>query len=315
MFQVYPAYSPYRTMKKGCPVGEDVYALQTALAELDLYRGQLDGAFGPGTDAAARDAQELLRITVDGLVGGGTQQALVKRLANRARTINQLPEGLAYGQCQHESSCRLGNYSPRRADGSYDAGVSQRNSAFTPVKIGFHVEKSIELLGAHLGAYGQLFSDLDSERRAWELAAGSWNAPAYACRIGLNEGAAVPVRKPSWWPAGVTWVGPCAHGRRDGARDAGGLHGLRDGRSWSSRAGDLLADRRLGSAVSFALLDEAAGDRVADATPEGALGLAGASVGRHAATSTPEAVGASYAARQRSFWAWKFSRHQPISGR
>jgi hypothetical protein len=207
-FTRYPTYSPYRTLRRTAPmmVGADVYALQTALTEMGFDTGGTDGIFGDKTLAAVNQAQAALSITVDGLAGGGTQQALTKRLANRARTLNDLPLGLVYGQCMRESSCRLGNYSAPRADGSYDAGVTQRNTAFTAPRDGFHVEKSIELLGRHLAAYHRLFAGT-GDRRSWELAAGAWNAPAFACRMALQEGAAF-TGKPSWWPTELVWVGP-----------------------------------------------------------------------------------------------------------
>jgi peptidoglycan hydrolase-like protein with peptidoglycan-binding domain len=191
-FKPLPTYSRFRTLHRTDPMmrGYDVYALQTALVEMGLKIGGLDGVLGEKTQRAIKSAQSLLLIEVDGLCGGGTQQAITKRLANRARTINDLPPGLVFGQCMHESSCRLGMYSlPIRPDGSYDAGVAQRNSNYHDLEEAFTVEHSIELLGRNIRKHYDRFEGLKSDQRRWGLAAGAWNAPAYACWIAKNEGA------------------------------------------------------------------------------------------------------------------------------
>jgi hypothetical protein len=209
-FSSYPNYSRYRTLQLVSPNmrGYDVYALQTALKEMGYDTGGLDGIFGPASDRAVKLAQNKLSLVVDGKVGGNTQTAIVKRLANRARELNHLPKGLVFGQCMHESSCRLGNYSEARHDGSYDAGVAQRNSNFHDLADAFDVEDSIELLGRHLAAHYMLYDGVTDLRRRWELASGSWNAPAFTNWIANDEGdAVVPKSKPSWWPAELVFVG------------------------------------------------------------------------------------------------------------
>lgn len=195
MFDAYPTYDRYRTLRLTRPLqhGEDVYALQTALTALGVSPGAHDGILGERTSNAITAAQVALDITVDGLAGGGTQTALARRLTDKARTRYYLPRGLAFGQVSHESGCRVGNYSPQRQDGSYDAGVAQRNTRYTPAEEGFTVPASIDALGARLRRYFDKFAGLEARRR-WELAAGAWNAPAYACWIAREEGATdVPV--------------------------------------------------------------------------------------------------------------------------
>lgn len=190
MFDAYPTYGRYRTLRLTDPPlrGEDVYALQTALTALGFDPGAHDGILGPRTRSAIVAAQRALGVTVDGLAGGGTQTALVRALAGRASARFRLPAGLAFGQLSHESGCRVGNYSPQRQDGSYDAGVAQRNTRYTPAEEGFTVPVSIYALGARLRRYFDKFAGLEARRR-WELAAGAWNAPAYACWIAREEGA------------------------------------------------------------------------------------------------------------------------------
>ena len=195
MFNSYPTYPPYRTLRISNPLmrGEDVYALQTGLKAIGADPGLFDGILGNNTASAIRKAQQTLKVVVDGLAGGDTQTALSRHLADKARTQHSLPPGLVFGQLMHESGCRVGNYSPKRSDGNYDAGVAQRNTSFTPAKEGFTVPLSISHLGSHLRRYYDKYVGVISERRRWELAAGSWNAPAFANWIARDEGAqAVP---------------------------------------------------------------------------------------------------------------------------
>lgn len=56
--------------------GERVTALQGALADAGLYGDEIDGRFGPATEAAVRRLQEIEGLTVDGLAGPATYEAL-----------------------------------------------------------------------------------------------------------------------------------------------------------------------------------------------------------------------------------------------
>lgn len=208
MFTSIPTYDVYRTLKLADPYqrGEDVYALQTAIKGLGIAV-DTDGILGPLTSKAIKDAQTKLAITVDGLAGGGTQAALCKKEANEARSDWNLPLGLVFGQVSHESSCRVGNYSSQRSDGSFDAGAAQRNSAFYDLKDSFTVPFVIDFLGEYLSSYHRLYAGVSDSRRRWELSAGAWNAPAFAGRIATEEGASVPSSKPSWWPARIPYTG------------------------------------------------------------------------------------------------------------
>jgi peptidoglycan hydrolase-like protein with peptidoglycan-binding domain len=199
MFEDYPDYFLYRTLKLTSPrfQGEDVYALQTALVDMGMLASfdVCDGILGPQTSEAIKRAQEKLRATdavivVDGAAGGVTQTAITRLICENHRIKYKLPKGLPFGQCMHESSCRVGSYSPvHYNDIGYDAGVAQRNTIFTPAKEGFNVPASIDTLGANLRKFYDKFAGLEHERRRWELAAGSWNAPAFACFIAREEGA------------------------------------------------------------------------------------------------------------------------------
>lgn len=193
MFDTFPTYDRYRTLEMKTPAlrGEDVYALQTALNELSFGAGTPDGIYGPMTDRAVREAQQTLKLVVDGKAGGATQKALALTIASQVSTVNRgrPPYSALLGQLEHESGFRLGIYSPLRPDNTYDAGVTQRNTKFTSPQIGFDTKKSILALAEVVRDHHDLFTGVLSERRRWALAQGAWNAPAFACYIAREEGA------------------------------------------------------------------------------------------------------------------------------
>jgi len=191
MFTSYPSYQRYRTLLLTTPMmsGEDVYALQTALKAIGVDPMGFDGVLGPNTAKAIKLAQGAMWILSDGLAGPTTQIRLCDKIAVRETNMQRLPQGLLMGHLSHESSCRLGNYSPLRDDNTYDAGVAQRNTAHTEPKDGFNVPVSISALASNERKYFDKFVGLENMRRRWELAAGAWNAPAYASYIAREEGA------------------------------------------------------------------------------------------------------------------------------
>lgn len=193
MFTEFPTYGRFRTLLLTDPLlrGEDVYALQTALAGCGFDVGTADGILGKDTAAGIRRFQQAAHLTLDGKAGGATQQALALVIAGGTSLKYRLANGALRGQLEHESGFRLGNYSPIRADGSYDAGVAQRNTQHTPAREGFTVPASIDALGDVIRNHYDLFAGV-SDRRRWSLAQGAWNAPAFACWIADQEGAAVP---------------------------------------------------------------------------------------------------------------------------
>lgn len=184
MFDNYPSYSVYRTLRLSDPrmVGEDVYALQLAMNNIRDFDNPIiiDGVLGPKTSNAIFAVQRELKIIVDGLAGQGTQRAIAQRISKRVKEQIRLPIGLPYGQLAHESSFILGNYSSQREDGSYDAGIAQRNTNYTDPATGFHPVVSIQALCQNTYNSYQKYSSVTDERRRWELAVGSWNAPYFA---------------------------------------------------------------------------------------------------------------------------------------
>lgn len=192
LFDGYPTYLRYRTLKLTEPrmKGEDVFAFQTAAKALSVDPGPTDGILGPQTAAAIRGVQSKLSITVDGLAGGHTQGAICRFLA----AAYSLPRGLLLGQLAAESGHRLGNYSPEHSHSApggpyYDAGVAQRNTRYTSPREAFDVPASIAKLADVLRVHYDKYEGVPTTRRRWELATGTWNAPAYAHWIARQEGA------------------------------------------------------------------------------------------------------------------------------
>lgn len=196
MFTSYPTYPHYRALHRTSPAtrGEDVYALQTALAELGFDPQGLDGILGDNSAAAIRAFQSKhttapYYLKVDAVAGQLTQRALALECATFDDAAYRLPVGLLKGQIEHESSFWLGNYSVQYTDGSFDAGVAQRNTDITPANEGFKVPQSISVLAGNTRRHFDLFEGVKDTRRRWALAQGAWNAPAFACYIARAEGA------------------------------------------------------------------------------------------------------------------------------
>jgi lysozyme len=66
--------------------GDDVKALQTDLAKLGFYKGEIDGVFGPGTESAVRAVQNAhSNLTVDGKAGPATKAQITRMLDVRSK--------------------------------------------------------------------------------------------------------------------------------------------------------------------------------------------------------------------------------------
>lgn len=178
----------WRALRLTNPVqrGWDVVALQTGLlgVQMQLPKWGPDGFLGEETSKATYLYQERRGLVEDGIAGGATQRAIALQIAARFTQEFQIIRGLIPGQLEYESSLILGNHSVLRSDGTRDCGVTQRNSAHTPIEQGFNTFESIKTLARHLRTYYERYRDWGvPSRRAWELAAGAWNAPAWADKL------------------------------------------------------------------------------------------------------------------------------------
>ncbi|MGE5543607.1 MAG: L,D-transpeptidase family protein [Bacillota bacterium] len=78
-----------RILQEGVPPGDDVAELQRRLSILGFFRSDIDGYYGPITRQAVMDFQKAYGLTVDGIVGPQTYQALEK--AYDTATDNRQP--------------------------------------------------------------------------------------------------------------------------------------------------------------------------------------------------------------------------------
>jgi len=191
MFTSWPTYNWRRALHMTQPMlaGEDVYGLQMGL-NFVVPEAKLttDGVFGRATAEALGMAQRLLALAADGVAGPVTQRAIALKIGNKAKQDHPLVKGLPGGQLQHESGFQLGAYSPLRSDGTYDAGVAQRNTAHTPAQDGFDPVNAIGVLCKTVHDAHERYDKISDPLRRWKLAAGVWNAPAYANQLAWEEG-------------------------------------------------------------------------------------------------------------------------------
>jgi hypothetical protein len=206
LFDGYPQYNPYRPLYKTKPklVGEDVYALQIALNNFDASEELLDadGILGNDTAVAIWNYQRQKNLIVDGIAATETQKDLATRIARQAaQRYDDVMYRQLYGQIERESNFLLGNFSPIRSDGSYDAGVAQRNTNFHPPELAFDPVNSIDLLARNFKKYYDSYSnkslyvpyeEVDANQRRIELAAGAWNAWAFTNYLAGVKPWAVP---------------------------------------------------------------------------------------------------------------------------
>jgi hypothetical protein len=195
MFTVWPTYNPYRVLRYDGPdvpplVGEDVYALQRAINFLANTALAADGILGSRTGDAIGVLQVVVGFegdNVDSKAGVLTQRKADMAILD-AFTIDRREDifRLTKGQVEHESSYIMGNKSLQYGDGSYDAGVTQRNTRHAAPQNGFDPVESISVLLSNTRYYYSKFNPADfrgadhSDLRRWRLAAMAWNAPAYA---------------------------------------------------------------------------------------------------------------------------------------
>lgn len=111
-----------RVLKQGS-TGADVKTLQTNLKHLGYNVGTPDGKFGKMTKNAVVSFQKLYGITADGIVGGTTNNAILKTV--RFKNGGVLSRGQISGEVRslQNDLMRLGYLSSGTADGVFGAGT------------------------------------------------------------------------------------------------------------------------------------------------------------------------------------------------
>jgi hypothetical protein len=175
----------YRTLRLADPMqnGWDVFALQTTLPAITA-----DGWFGKQTDGALRKAQTSLSLQSDGLAGPLTQRALVLDAAAKTSANAGVQFLRVKGQLEHESGYLVGNHTAPYSNGSRDLGVAQINSSKDADKQPpFTVGHAIGALCSRIIENHSRYASRVSDKRAWDLAQGSWNAPAWTDAIAFGK--------------------------------------------------------------------------------------------------------------------------------
>jgi hypothetical protein len=178
----------YRPLKRGLS-GNDVYALQTGLnvfADPDIVA---DGVFGDRTHTAVVRYQRNRKLTDDGIAGILTQRSVAINIGNRVKQHVVLPNGLLTGVFEKESGFILGNHTSRYSNGTWDIGIVQRNTAYHTVEESFDPADSIEYYAQRVRGKFEEYQSINTfdARRNWELAAGSWNRPAWTDRLARGQ--------------------------------------------------------------------------------------------------------------------------------
>ncbi len=188
--------------------GWDVYALQKGLLAFGyaLPAYGADGGYGEETSKAVATFQKAQGLFIDGWGGPSTQQRLMTLFINRLPILpasGGLPDRLARTQLGKESGLLPGNHSPARketnqaethrpdANGNYfDVGGGQMATEWNTYEDGYDPKIAVaSYLKRIRGKYDEYkrVDRFSSERRLWELAAGSWNAPSWTDRLARGQ--------------------------------------------------------------------------------------------------------------------------------
>lgn len=198
MFTSYPTYPRFRPLRLGVTPGEDVYALQCALNEVNQAHLTEDGNLGPMTSLAIKSYQQKVAATdptigeADGIVGTLTHRALTLAICHMVSKETGVRFLALKGQTEFESGFRSGIYSELHDRGtereSWDSGVVQENSRVFSVMGAFTPLPAVRDMTARIIEHRDHFTEISGDRRL-QLAQGTWNAPAWACFIAYEEGA------------------------------------------------------------------------------------------------------------------------------
>lgn len=199
------------TIKEGA-VGVPAFAVQRVLNAAGIKTVE-DASFGPKTKEKVEQLQTFLKLSPDGVVGPATQQAFVKRRANRSEKAFDLPRWLVLSKVLYESSGYwvAVNWS---VAGGVDCGVTQRRvydeqyGDDAVIRSVFDVRAQIELSAKNVRNLYDTYITRDgiNGRRelAFRTAILSHNYPALADRISRDGISGLPdyYKTPQSWVTG-----------------------------------------------------------------------------------------------------------------
>ncbi|TEB17316.1 D-gamma-glutamyl-meso-diaminopimelic acid endopeptidase CwlS precursor [Pelotomaculum sp. FP] len=116
-------------LKEGM-TGDSVLKLQQKLRDLGYYQGTPDGSFGPGTRSAVASFQSANNLTVDGIAGAGTLEAL-RVLSSNNGEQSALKEGMSGDSVlKLQQKLRDLGYYQGTPDGSFGPGTHSAVASF-----------------------------------------------------------------------------------------------------------------------------------------------------------------------------------------
>lgn len=186
-----------------------VWSLQRALNKLGIPCAE-DGDFGPKAKTAAEALQKKLAVKVDGVVGGGTQQALAGFFCDRQERASGLPENLQLSLVLHESGGTLGavNWS---VPGGVDCGMTQQRlyeadyNNDTAIKRVFDAAYQVAYAASNIRELHDIFlarPGIFTSQGAYRVAVLNHNYPALADAISRYS----LKNLPGYYTSQQTWV-------------------------------------------------------------------------------------------------------------
>jgi putative peptidoglycan binding protein len=158
-----------------------IAACKAIKAELAYLGYELDletTRFGPKTYTAVKNLQEVYGLTVDGMVGAKTANALWEGRISEVQDTYEIPKDWLRAQIHWESLDDPGAWLVNE-DGSIDRGLIQINSKNVPDHdVAQDPAWAINFLGVFLETKAKHYRDCEVNR--YKLAVGSWRTPVGA---------------------------------------------------------------------------------------------------------------------------------------